>query len=210
MNHIPLILKPQDVIDLIEFDPLPRILDFSFRWQVEEKPTGLWSKLTGQDKPIDLDAACLMLDRTGGVLDTIWFGNLRAQDESVRHRGDRIYPDDQPITRQLAQETIEVHLVNLADSVESLWFAVCAYHGHAVGRIRQLECQISEGRRDRKLATVQLDLDHQDDASGLLIARLYRDTSYREGWSVQALAEPVDVRTPDELGKVIAQWQVGR
>lgn len=210
MNAQPLRLVPQDVIDLVEFDPYPRILRFDFAWQVERQPTGLWSTLTGKNKPIDLDAACLMFDRMGGLLDTIWFGNLRAKDDSVRHSGDRVYPDDQHPTQQRDQETIEVYLADVADGVESLWFAVCAYHGHAVAQIRQLDCQISESRRDRSLATIQLHPDHNDDASGLVIARLYRDSVQRDHWSVQALAEPIDVRTPDELGKVIASWQVGR
>jgi hypothetical protein len=74
MNAQPLRLVPQDVIDLVEFDPYPRILRFDFAWQVERQPTGLWSTLTGKNKPIDLDAACLMFDRMGGLLDTIWFG----------------------------------------------------------------------------------------------------------------------------------------
>lgn len=208
MTSLPLALQAQDCIDLLEFDPYPRILQFGFGWQVESKPTGLWSKLTGQDKPVDLDAACLMLDRTGGLLDTIWFGNLRAKDESVRHSGDRFYPDDQHTAPQLDRETIDIYVDTLADGVDSLWFAVCAYHGHAVGRIRQLHCHISESRRDRPLATIQLQPDPTHDASGLMIARLYRDPVQRERWTLQALAEPIDVRTPDELGEIIAKWQV--
>lgn len=208
MNTLPLSLLPQDVIDLVEFDPYPRVLRLDVAWQVEHKPTSLWSTLTGQDKPVDLDVACLMLDRTGGVLDTIWFGNLRAKDDSVRHSGDRIYPEDQQAAQQMDQETITVYLTELADSVESLWFAVCAYHGHAIGKIRQLDCQISESRRDRVLASIQLNPDRRDDASGLVIARLYRHPIQRDHWSLQALAEAVDVRTPDALGDAIALWQV--
>src|SRR5262245_31955668 len=39
---------------------------------------------------IDLDASCLMFDRGGSVVDTIWFRQLRSKCGSITHTGDNL------------------------------------------------------------------------------------------------------------------------
>ena len=44
----------------------------------------------GSSSSIDLDASCLLFDASGNLVDQVWFRQLKSNDGSIVHSGDRM------------------------------------------------------------------------------------------------------------------------
>jgi tellurium resistance protein TerZ len=195
---------PHHPIDLTHLHPTPRRLRIGLGWTQTTQPTGLMDRLLGRASVVDLDAACLMLGHTGDLIDMIWFKKLRALDDSVRHRGDST--NGQPVS-VLAQhndddESIDVDLKKIADSVHYLFFTVCSYTGHNFEDIAHAHCRVVDSQTDQDIA--HFDLSQRGAHTGLIMACLSRQD---DGWVLHAIGEPVNARTPEDLISRLQQWR---
>lgn len=199
-------LAPLDRFDLSQLQPSPDRLKIGLGWQPDEQPQGMLQRLLGQDTPIDLDAACLVLDKTGSLIELVWYKNLRTRDDSIQHLGDSMTGEDRG---ELAdengltdQESILVLLDELAPSVETLLFCVCSHGGHDFRSIKHAHFRLMNARNGDEL--VRFDLSQHGKNTALILARLTRNAD--QGWSLQALGEPVDAQTPDQVIELAHQW----
>lgn len=199
-------LAPLDRFDLSQLKPRPDRLKIGLGWQPDEQPQGILQRLLGQDTPVDLDAACLVLDKTNNLIELVWYKNLRTRDDSIQHLGDSMTGDDrgklQSENGLTDQESMLVELNQLAPSVETLLFCVCSHGGHDFRSIQHAHFRMMNARTGDEL--VRFDLSRQGKNTGLILARLTRNAD--QGWSLQALGEPVDVQTPDQLIELAHQW----
>lgn len=47
-------------------------------------------KMNKKPMPMDIDMACVLLDQSGSELERVYYGNIRTDDNSVRHGGDAL------------------------------------------------------------------------------------------------------------------------
>lgn len=87
---------------------------------------------------MDIDLSCVVLDKAGQVLETIWYGNLRSQDQSIRHSGDALMGADGFEQSLVNQEEIHIRLTQLAPSVHHLLFFINSYQQNSL-------CQAQKG-----------------------------------------------------------------
>ena len=199
-------LAPLDRFDLSQLNPKPDQLKIGLGWQPDTQPHGLLQRIFGQDTPVDLDAACLVMDKTSNLIDLVWYKNLRTRDDSIQHLGDSVTGEDRgDLTDEnglVDQESLLIKLDQLAPSVETLLFCVCSHGGHDFRSIKQAHFRMMDARTGDEL--VRVDLTQRGKNTGLMLARLSRHAD--QGWSLQALGEPVDAQTPDQIIAAAHQW----
>ncbi|KRX06892.1 hypothetical protein PPERSA_11537 [Pseudocohnilembus persalinus] len=76
----------------------------------------------GWDSKIDIDASLLMLDKVGNVYDNIFHQNRQSRDKSIYHHG-----DNSGTGSNTDDETIDVILNKVDDSVVSLWVFISIF-----------------------------------------------------------------------------------
>lgn len=199
-------LAPLDRFDLSQLYPRPDRLKIGLGWQPDEQPQGILQRLLGQDTPVDLDAVCLVMDKTNNLIELVWYKNLRTRDDSIQHLGDSMTGTDRgDLAEQNGltdQESMLIELNQLAASVETLLFCVCSHGGHDFRNIKHAHFRMMNARTGDEL--VRFDLSQHGKNTGLMLARLARNADL--GWSLQALGEPVDAQTPDQIIELAHQW----
>lgn len=199
-------LAPLDRFDLSQLSPSPDRIKIGLGWQPDEQPHGLLQRILGQDTIVDLDAACLVMDKTNNLIELVWYKNLRTRDDSIQHLGDSTTGTDRGDLDDenglIDQENMLIELSQLAPSVETLLFCVCSHGGHNFRNIKQAHFRLMNARTGDEL--VRFDLSQHGKNTGLMLARLARNAD--QGWSLQALGEPVDAQTPDQMIEFAQQW----
>ena len=192
-------LAPLDRFDLSQLQPAPDRLRVGLGWLPDAQPHGILQRLLGQDTVVDLDAACLVLDKTNNLIELVWYKNLRTRDDTIQHLGDSVTGQDRGNLEDdnglVDQESMLIELNQLAASVHTLLFCVCSHGGHDFRNIKQAHFRLMDARTGDEL--VRFDLGQHGKGTGLIMARLARNADL--GWSVQALGEPVDAQTPDQI-----------
>ncbi|MEY4517129.1 MAG: hypothetical protein RL180_1475 [Pseudomonadota bacterium] len=198
-----MMLTPHQQLDLTRLRPNLRRLRIGLGWTYTAQPTGLIDRLLGRASVVDLDAACLMLGHSGDLIDMIWFKKLRALDDSVRHHGDSTNGEPaSALEHDDDDESIDVDLKKIADSVHYLFFTVCSYTGHNFEDIAHAHCRVLDIQMNQDIA--RLDLSQRGAHTGLIMACLSRQD---DGWVLHAIGEPVNARTPEDLISRLQQWR---
>lgn len=78
--------------------------------------------------PMDVDLACLAFDASFGVLEKIWYGNLRSGDEVIRHDGDALVGARNFEENLINQEEIRVRIDALNPQIHQLVFVLSSHH----------------------------------------------------------------------------------
>nr|WP_315265117.1 TerD family protein [Moraxella osloensis] len=179
---------------------------FTVQWQHTQMPkSGLYNKFKKRTQAIDLDLSCLLCNRYGEVIETVWFKNVRDKAQSVRHQGDELLGkkplgaiDDRkedPYNNQskklndanLNQESMVLFLSKLPPQVFHVVMIVSSYHGYALSKAKQASCQLSddEGNVISELAFTKLPTD----TKALWFASLTRSA---DSWRYNTEHQPLD------------------
>lgn len=181
--------------------------NFTVQWQSTSMPkSGLYNKFKKRTQLMDLDLTCLLCNRYGEVIETVWFKNVRDKAESVRHQGDELVgkksldTNDEPTTDtannqpstandvNINQESIVILLNRLPPQVFHVVMVVSSYHGYPLAKAKQAFCQLSddEGNVISELALSKL----PNDSNALWFASLTRSSdSWRYNTEHQPLAQ---------------------
>jgi tellurium resistance protein TerZ len=196
-------VDPNERVCLLRKGGLVRLRDYC---GLEGIPTRLtmglaWDVTGGVD--IDLDASCLLMDAERKVLDTIFFGHLKASNQSVIHSGDErsggASGDDEKITIQLGR---------LAPEVAYLGFTINSYSGQELDDIASCSCHVFDPVTNRDLCKYKLSGTKElDKKTALLVAILYRDGGTAE-WVLQIVAQPAMGKTVQNLEKVLQEFLI--
>lgn len=141
-------------------------LSFGLGWDPIKKK-GLFGGLFGGSDSIDLDASCILLDRDGNKLDTIWFRQLKSKCGSVKHSGDNLTGEGDG-----DDEVIHVNLATLSTQVEYLAFTVNSFRGQTFNDVQNAFCRVSD-QAGKELA--RYELTEQGAHTGIVIASLHRN-----------------------------------
>lgn len=179
---------------------------FTVQWQQTQMPkAGLYNKFKKRTQAIDIDLSCLLCNRYGEVIETVWFKNVRDKAQSVRHQGDELLgkkpfsaiddrkedPDNNQSTQvndvNLNQESMVLFLSKLPPQVFHVVMIVSSYHGYALSKAKQASCQLSddEGNVISELAFTKLPAD----TKALWFASLTRSA---DSWRYNNEQQPLD------------------
>ena len=179
---------------------------FTVQWQHTQMPkAGLYNKFKKRTQAMDLDLSCLLCNRYGEVIETIWFKNVRDKAQSVRHQGDELLgkkplgaiddrkedPDNNQSTKvndvNLNQESMVLFLSKLPPQVFHVVMIVSSYHGYALSKAKQASCQLSddEGNVISELAFTKLPAE----TKALWFASLTRSA---DSWRYNTEHQPLD------------------
>lgn len=163
-------------------------LHFGLGWDPIKKK-GMFGKLfSGGSDAIDLDAGCVLLDKSGNQIDTIWFRKLKSSCGSVVHSGDNLTGEGDG-----DDEVINVQLSQLPASVEYLAFTVNSFRGQSFNDVENAFCRVVD-QGGKELARYLL--TEQGAHTGIVIASLYRNGGQ---WDFTALGKPCSGRTIDAM-----------
>ena len=179
---------------------------FTVQWQKTQMPkSGLYNKFKKRTQAMDIDLSCLLCNRYGEVIETVWFKNVRDKAQSVRHQGDELLgkkplgaiddrqedPDNNQSTKvndiNLNQESMVLFLSKLTPQVFHVVMIVSSYHGYALSKAKQASCQLSddEGNVISELAFTKLPTD----TKALWFASLTRSA---DSWRYNTEHQPLD------------------
>nr|WP_312384076.1 TerD family protein [Moraxella sp. CTOTU47579] len=179
---------------------------FTVQWQQTQMPkSGLYNKFKKRTQAMDLDLSCLLCNRYGEVIETVWFKNVRDKAQSVRHQGDELLGKkpfsaiderkEDPYNNQstkvndanLNQESMVLFLSKLPPQVFHVVMIVSSYHGYALSKAKQASCQLSddEGNVISELALAKL----PSNTKALWFASLTRSA---DSWRYNNEQQPLD------------------
>ncbi|EMI5802471.1 TPA: TerD family protein [Klebsiella aerogenes] len=183
-------LTKNQTISLSKVSPALSQLTFGLGWDpLRAKKKGLFGGLfSGGAGSIDLDASCILLNKNGNVLDTIWFGQLKSRCGAVVHSGDNLTGEGDG-----DDEVIRVNLEKLSANVEYLAFTVNSFRGQTFNEVENAHCRVLD-QNNQELARYQL--TEQGSHTGIIIASLSRQNG---SWDFTAHGQAAQGRTIDDM-----------
>ncbi|MBE8596238.1 TerD family protein [Xenorhabdus sp. BG5] len=173
-------------------------MDFGLGWDPVTKKKGfLTSLFGGGSDEIDLDASCVLLDKSGNAIDTVWFGQLKSKCGSIQHTGDNLTGEGDG-----DDEVIRVNLIKLPTNVEYLAFTVNSFRGQTFNDIENAFCRVVD-QNGKELARYQL--NEQGAHTGIIISSLRRNGGQ---WDFTAHGVPCLGRTIDAMYPQIVETVV--
>lgn len=164
-------------------------LHFGLGWDPIKKKGGFLSKMFGGgNDAIDLDAGCVLLDKDGNTIDTIWFCQLKSRCGAVVHSGDNLTGEGDG-----DDEVIVVELPKLPAQVEYLAFTVNSFRGQSFNDVENAFCRVVD-QADKELA--RYELKEQGAHTGIVIASLRRNNGQ---WDFTAHGKACSGRTIDDM-----------
>jgi tellurium resistance protein TerZ len=152
-----------------------------------------------QEVDVDLDASCLLFNKSGRLVDQVWFEQLQSQCGSVIHSGD---DETGSGNADAENERITVDLQGLPAVVETLVFTVTSFSGESFVEIPHAFCVVVDVVADIEIVNFDLSVEGGD-YTGLILAKLYHDAGE---WKLQTLGKPAQGRTCQELLPVIKDY----
>ncbi|KOC90808.1 TerD family protein [Winslowiella iniecta] len=163
-------------------------LHFGLGWDPIKKKGFMGKLFGGGSDSIDLDAGCVLLDKSGNQIDTIWFRKLKSSCGAVIHSGDNLTGEGDG-----DDEVINVELTRLAPQVEYLAFTVNSFRGQTFNDVENAFCRVVD-QSGKELARYQL--AEQGAHTGIVIAALQRNNGQ---WDFTALGKACSGRTIDDM-----------
>ena len=158
-------LSKNQTISLAKSSSAISQIQFGLGWDPAKKK-GLFGKLLGGGDSIDLDASCVLLDAPGGVVDTVWFRQLRSNDGSRVHSGDNRTGEGDG-----DDVVIKADLSRLPASIESLVLTVNSFTGQTFNDVANAFCRVVD-QQGKELA--KFTLTEQGSHTAVVIASLRR------------------------------------
>ena len=167
-------------------------------WGAIEKK-GFWGNKTVE--AVDLDASCATFDDNNDMVDIVYFGKLKSDDNSIRHSGDDLVGDTDG-DDDLDNEIISVDLQDLDPQVSKIAFVLNSFKGQDFKTIPFASIRIYEGTPtmvNEVFATY--DIANGQSFAGkvsMVLGLLYKKNGE---WKFNAIGEPTNDR--DLIGTLL-------
>ena len=187
-------LTKNQTVSLSKHSSTLNTLHFGLGWDPIKKKGFMATLFGGGSDSIDLDAGCVLLDKSGNKIDTIWFRKLNSSCGAVIHSGDNLTGEGDG-----DDEVINVELPRLSPQVEHLAFTVNSFRGQTFNDVENAFCRVVD-QSGKELARYQL--TEQGAHTGIVIASLQRNNGQ---WDFTALGKACSGRTIDDMqGDIVA------
>jgi len=161
--------------------------DFQIPGNVRKLRIGL-----GWDTRCDLDASAILLQRSGAVLDLVYFGNKQSKCHGVVHAGDNLTGEGDG-----DDETIFIDLDLLHPEIFCLIFTVNVFtSGRSFSDVEGEFCRLVDERNFELCRYNTLD---NGDSNAVLFCAIFRDDSKPGWWRMQAIGQWGSGRTAKDL-----------
>jgi stress response protein SCP2 len=174
---------------------------------------------------VDLDGACLMFNKYGRFVETIFWDNLSA--EGIRHYGDEAIvtnseeeeeeesKEEENAAEEEEKEYIEINFSKLNRDITTLVFAINIFSSKTFSCVTNVSYNVFSGDSNEQQCRFRLQgatlRDVRDDNT-LILAKLYR-TEEQSEWLVRVLNDPhtlpqgqlMDVLIPHMLQKKLVE-----
>lgn len=157
-------------------------------WDVA-KGKGFLGAVFGGGGSIDLDASALLFNAGGQLVDSVWFGQLKSKDGSLRHSGDNLTGEGEG-----DDESIAIDLNRLSPNVETIVLTVNSFRGQTFDKVENAFGRVVDNKSGRELA--RFDISDSGPHTGLILASLKRANGE---WTFKALGERAGGRTVQDL-----------
>jgi len=142
-----------------------------------------WDTTMGE---VDLDASCVLLDKNGQMIESVFFGNLESKRHGIIHSGDNLTGEGEG-----DDEQITCYLDRVGPEVACLYFCINIYSPNRTFRqVANPYARVVDPNTGDEYCRYQL--SDAGMSSGLIIARLQRDKTNR--WGFHALGVPANGR----------------
>lgn len=135
---------------------------------------------------IDCDAFCVVLDKDGKEKKTVYFGDKKGCNGSIRHTGDNLTGDGEG-----DDEQIIIKLKDIPSYAERILIAVNIYDGYKskqhFGMIKNAFIRIYNTSEDHEMCRYNLSDKEYDGALTVTFGELYKDTNGE--WQFKAIGE---------------------
>lgn len=148
-----------------------------------------------RSQSIDLDASALLFDAAGGLVDAVWFRQLRSRDGSVQHTGDNLTGAGDG-----EDESVLVDLARLPASITQIVFTVNSFTGQDFSQIENAFCRLVDETTNEELARYELSGSGQHNAQ--IMAKVGRAAD--GGWTMTAIGAIATGRTFQDLLPAVA------
>lgn len=148
---------------------------------------------------VDLDASCLLFNRSGKLLDQVGHRQLSSRDGAITHSGDDPSGGGGADTEN---ERITVNLQQLDPNAQTLVFTVTSAEGEPFAAIPHAFCVLVDAISDEEFDRIDLSIEG-DQHTALIMAMVYRDS---DGWRKRLINHFLDGDSPEALLSVISQY----
>ena len=142
-----------------------------------------------RSQSIDLDASALLFDARGGLVDAVWFRQLRSRDGSVEHTGDNLTGEGEG-----DDESVIVDLTRVPAEVTQIVFTVNSFTGQDFSQIENAFCRLVDETTREEIARYSLSGSGTHNAQ--VMAKVSRGGS---GWTMTAIGAIATGRTFQDL-----------
>jgi tellurium resistance protein TerZ len=154
---------------------------------------------------VDLDASCALFDDSKNLIDTIYFGQLKSKDDSIKHSGDDL-TGDMDGDDGLDNEIITVDFTKLNPKTHYIAFVLNSFRGQDFGSIPFASIRIYEGTpkivneifATYNVAKGESFAGHVSMVMGLFYKR-------NEVWKFNAIGEPTKDKKLEDTIKTVTQ-----
>jgi tellurium resistance protein TerZ len=138
---------------------------------------------------IDLDASCVVFDRSGEAMDIVFFNKLQGFGGAIHHGG-----DNRTGAGDGDDEQIMIDLTRLPSEVGHLVLTVNSYQGQTFDKIENASCRLVDDTTGKEIAKYVL--SDKGSHTGVVMACISREGS---GWSMKAIGTVAGGRTAHDL-----------
>ena len=143
---------------------------------------------------VDLDASAVAF-ADGQLADLAFYNNLQTRDGSVVHLGDNLTGRGEG-----DDEVITVDLSRVHPKIDTVFFMVSSYHGHAFEWIANAYVRLVD---DHDVELARFTLTGGMPQTGMAMAKIFRDG---EQWKLRAIGEGIAVKIPTESVEALRRF----
>jgi len=148
------------------------------------------------DGDVDLDVSVVLLDQSGGHIETVFFGNLEYT--GIKHSGDNLTGEGDG-----DDETVTLELDKLPSNIQQAIFVINIFtHGKTFAEVANPYCRVIS-KDGEEFCRYQL--SEAGNEQGLVVARLFWDAGGRR-WSFQAVGVPCRGKTWKDSMPIVLQF----
>ncbi len=138
---------------------------------------------------MDIDLACVLFDKAFSVIDSVWYGQIRLADGSVRHQGDALSGAANFEESLINQEEIRLWLDELSDDVHHIAFIITSFHQLPLYLAKKAEARFGDNENHiaHRFSFDELDKNCQ----ALMSWHLARE---QHDWRLYTLMQPLTVK----------------
>ena len=160
-------------------------------WDPVKSKSFLWRIFFSES--IDLDASCLLFDKSKALVDLVYYGHKSTNDKSVEHTGDNLTGDGEG-----DDESIIVDLTKLPKEVHYLAFTINSFRGQTFDEVENAFCRLVDVASEKELCRYVL--SERGCYTAVIMVVLKRQVQGKqEHWEITALGEMAHGKTARDI-----------